>query len=355
MTAYFVKGRGWRYDFLLNKTRYTETWFETKREAKKAEARKRQELKKPVIEETKIDMGFFELVNVRLDYIQVRCSKSHYRDCVYMAKRWVKEWGEMLCSEITKAMVEQFILQRAKVSHHVANREIRCLRATFNYGINREIISNNPVKGIEFLPVEKRKKRIPTPEELDKLIAVADSDTQDYLYVIRDTMARISEINRLVWDDIDLKNRTITLYTRKKKGGNFTPRMVPMTERLYEVLLRRFNEKDPDKPWVFWHEYWSRKAGKMVVGAYHYRKRLMSSLCEKAGVPSYGFHSMRHSGASVMDNNNVPIGAIQKILGHENRTTTEIYLHSIGNAEKEAISIFEKASKNNNSHTDSHK
>jgi len=44
-----------------------------------------------------------------------------------------------------------------------------------------------------------------------------------------------------------------------------------------------------------------------------------------------------------MDNNDVPIGAIQKILGHENRTTTEIYLHSIGNAERDTIEIYEQA------------
>ena len=38
-----------------------------------------------------------------------------------------------------------------------------------------------------------------------------------------------------------------------------------------------------------------------------------------------------------MDGNNVPIGAIQKILGHENRKTTETYLHCIGDAERYAI------------------
>ena len=53
-----------------------------------------------------------------------------------------------------------------------------------------------------------------------------------------------------------------------------------------------------------------------------------------------------------MDNNNVPIGSIQKLLGHENRSTTEIYLHSIGHAERDAISVFENAVKK--SHTDSH-
>jgi len=47
-----------------------------------------------------------------------------------------------------------------------------------------------------------------------------------------------------------------------------------------------------------------------------------------------------------MGNNNVPLGAIQKILGHENRATTEIYLHTIGNIERHAIQVFETASEN---------
>jgi integrase len=52
-----------------------------------------------------------------------------------------------------------------------------------------------------------------------------------------------------------------------------------------------------------------------------------------------------------MDDNNVPIGAIQRILGHENRKMTEIYLHSIGRAERDAIAVLERAS--GKSHTES--
>lgn len=48
-------------------------------------------------------------------------------------------------------------------------------------------------------------------------------------------------------------------------------------------------------------------------------------------------HILRHFEASILDAANVPIGSIQRILGHENRTTTEIYLHAIGNAEKDAM------------------
>jgi hypothetical protein len=45
-----------------------------------------------------------------------------------------------------------------------------------------------------------------------------------------------------------------------------------------------------------------------------------------------------------MESKNVPIGAIQRILGHENRTTTEIYLHSISGSEREAINLLEAES-----------
>lgn len=72
----------------------------------------------------------------------------------------------------------------------------------------------------------------------------------------------------------------------------------------------------------------------------------IETLCNRAAVTYFRFHALRHSGASIMDNSGVPLGAIQKILGHENRKTTEIYLHSFGEAEKAAISIMNAPDKN---------
>ena len=80
-----------------------------------------------------------------------------------------------------------------------------------------------------------------------------------------------------------------------------------------------------------------------MEGPYGDRKKLMKRLCEKAGVKYFRFHPIRHLGASIMDTNNVPIAAIQKILGHENRKTTEIYLHSLGDMERDAMTVLEQA------------
>ena len=151
----------------------------------------------------------------------------------------------------------------------------------------------------------------------------------------------MSEINRLAWDDVDFQHRTVTLYTRKKRGGSLTPRRVPMTSKLFDMLSRRYSCRDKSKPWVFWHTYYCCKTGERKEGPYQDRKKIMKTLCKKAGVKYFRFHALRHFGASALDNASVNIGSIQRLLGHENRTTTEIYLHSIGESEREAMQIFE--------------
>ena len=166
-------------------------------------------------------------------------------------------------------------------------------------------------------------------------------------------MGRMSEINNLTWQEVNLERRYVVLYTRKKRGGHLTPRTIPMCERLYDVLSRRFKRRDKRKPWVFWHRYWDRFKKDWVEGPYNNRRRIMKTLCEKAGVRYFRFHALRHFGASMLDQSGVPIGSIQRILGHENRSTTEIYLHSIGDHEREAMDVL-NAGFENFSHTNSH-
>jgi len=353
MSVYFIQRKGWRYDFTLKGIRYTGSWFETKAKARQAETKRKEEISHPKQEkETPTVMGFLDLVNRRLDHVKAYNSASYYKDHVYMAKRWTKEWKDRSSEEISTDEIQAFVLRRSKVSAFTANNELRCLRALFNFGIKRSWISTNSTRNISFLPVEKRIKYVPPKEDVLKVIMAADPETQDYLWVIKETMGRMSEINRLTWSDVNFDERCVILYTRKKKGGHLTPRKVPMTQKLFGILSHRYSHRDKRKPWVFWHRHWDRKKKEWVEGPYKERKTVMKNLCRKAGVRYFRYHPLRHLGASMLDRANVNIGSIQRILGHENRSTTEIYLHSIGESEREAMRIFEWVSEN--SHTESH-
>jgi integrase len=341
MSVYSVKRRGWRFDFTLKGTRYTKGWFKTKTKAKQEEAKKREELKNPPVLKISTDMDFLTLVNKRLDYVKNYNSAEHFRHVLYHARRWIKEWKDLMCSEISNEMVETYIIKRSYVSPDAANKEIRYLRALFNYGFKRKLILKKPTDGIDFLPVEKKKKYIPPKEDVLKVVNVADPDTQDYLWTIVLTAARVNEINSLTWDNINFKERFVTLWTSKKRHGNRESREVPMIKKLYDILYYRFQNRNPDIPWVFYHRYWSRKIDDYAEGPYIDRKKIMKTLCEKANVRYFRFHPFRHLTASILDDLGVPIGIIQRILGHENRKTTEGYLHSVGEAERNAMQKLE--------------
>ena len=158
---------------------------------------------------------------------------------------------------------------------------------------------------------------------------------------------------RWTWQDVNFEKRYVILYTRKKKGGHLTPRKVPMTKQLYRVLSRRHENRDKRIMWVFWHRYWDQSKGQWEIGLYKERKRIMRSLCRKAGVKYFRYHALRHFGASMLEQSGVPIGSIQRILGHESRSATEIYLHSIGESERQAMEVLDERF-GKFSHTKSH-
>ena len=163
---------------------------------------------------------------------------------------------------------------------------------------------------LEFLPVDKKLKYVPPKQDVLKVLMAADAETMDYLFAIKETMARVSEINQLTWPDVNLEERYVVLYTRKKKGGSRTPRKVPMTDRLFDIMSRRYKARDRDKSWVFWHRHWDKKQKCWVEGPFKERTRIMKSLCKKAKVRYFRFHALRQFSAPVLDNAHVNIGSI---------------------------------------------
>lgn len=154
-------------------------------------------------------------------------------------------------------------------------------------------------------------------------------EDKPFFTVLKNTLARVSEIYRLKWEDVNLTDRTITLYTRKKRGGHFTPRTIPMTNELYNTLRRL----ELSGEYVFINPDTSTR--------YVDKKNALSALCERAGVKRFTFHAFRHYGASVLAKKNVPLPDIQAILGHESLTTTALYIQSLVGHTSKSIHALE--------------
>ena len=238
------------------------------------------------------------------------------------------DWYDLPVGAITPDMVRSRILKVAEEKGNcVANRHLVVLKSAFNLAIRNKVLSDNPVVGIKRLPINKAAKVIPPRQAIDKVLALANPLDRAYLTVICFTAARVGEINGLTWEDVDFAHKRLRLWTRKKKGGDRKARTVVMTQRVHEALqlvaqTARFQAST--SPWVFTNP---------VNGSrYIYRDKFLKTLCRRAEVPEFTYHSLRHYAASAMAEAGVPATAIQSVLGHENVSTTDIYLQDLGKA-----------------------
>jgi integrase len=75
------------------------------------------------------------------------------------------------------------------------------------------------------------------------------------------------------------------------------------------------------------------------------QKRL-HAYCKQAGITGISLHSLRHSHATLLIRQNVPIPAIAKRLGHANPATTlRVYAHVYEESDNEIAKMLEIVSK----------
>jgi len=113
------------------------------------------------------------------------------------------------------------------------------------------MVPANPVYLVEKLSVDRAQKVIPTPEDMAKMLLAAGPD-RPLLLVLFHTMARIDEILRLKWEDVNFQEKAVRLWTRKRRGGNWEFDWLPMNEDLEVVLWGLWNKREQDE-WVFFN------------------------------------------------------------------------------------------------------
>lgn len=314
----------WMYDFVKNDKRYREGGFATKKEAVEQEAKTRTAARK-------INMDFLRLCTSRLEDLEARRSKGHFERNRLIFESLIRRWS--MKTEITMIDVEELLQEVAEESRQKANRYLAMIKALFRHGIKRKLVDYDPTIGVEPYGIDKARKYIPPEEDLKKVLDLAPKNFRDYLVTIIHSAARMREINRLRWEDVNFNEDYIVLRTRKAKNSKVSERKVPLTRTLKSVL-----EQLPQKgEYVFSHS-----SGKKKGKRYDNRIKYIRSLCEKAEVKRFTFHNLRHYSASKMANAGVAITDIQEILGHTKTTTTNDYLQAIKGSLRSAINKLEE-------------
>lgn len=207
------------------------------------------------------------------------------------------------------------------------------LRETLDYLYNKNYITFSGRTAFPLIKKDNRRKLLTTytAEEITKILNVIDTNTANgkAIYFTISLIAflglRVGDVINLKFDNIDWENNQINIVQQKTNQLLTLPLIDEVKFPLLDYLK---NGRHPsiDKDYIlttFYAPYTRIKNNSTI-------HRVLTRAMDLAGInyegKHHGAHSLRHSLATNMINNNVPISAISQVLGHSNSRTTEIYI-----------------------------
>jgi len=200
----------------------------------------------------------------------------------------------------------------------------------FNRGKEWGLITDNPAQGIKPLRENGARTRFLDKEEIQLLLNAASKEFRPILITALHTGMRKGEILKLMWSDVNFKNRLITV-TESKSGKK---RMIPMDDILsatLRTLPSRFK-----RGYLFPSPV---KDGKPRFGV----QRQFGSAVKKAEIENIRFHDLRHTFASHLIMAGVDVMTVKELLGHASLTMTMRYTHLAPDHRMRAIKTLDSA------------
>lgn len=226
----------------------------------------------------------------------------------------------------------------------------RLLRAMLHKAVYWQLIVANPAERVQPPKARKPKRRSYDDEQtkilLENLELLSSEDTKYKVAIILTvfTGVRLGELMGLEWQDVDFKNRIISINRSSQylaDMGVFTK--VPKTESsIREIAIPEFivSLLEEYKLWyeeqkLIYGELWTN-SDRLFVQADG--KPMHPSTISKwfvkyvgqIGLPVINFHGLRHTNASLLVAQNIDIAVISARLGHAQISTTlDFYVHPL--------------------------
>ena len=334
------------------------------------ELEKFNELPQEIIERTPPSkITFLEYLKGFIEDKKGMVSPSTYSGYLHLYKTLLSYFGNnMKLKDVTYKYILEFY-EYLRTERHLKNNSIKkykeILSPAFRFAYRDNLIYKNPY---EFMPKLKREKihrDYYNKEELEKLFEVTDETPLSLVVRVATYYGlRRSELIGLRWQSINFTRKTITVENKvvnikkevicsdvlKTLSSN---RTLPLIPEIEEKLLKRKAEIENNK--IIYRESYNTKyedyvfvndVGNLMLPDYithHFR-----DLLKKNNLKHIRFHDLRHSCASLLVANKVPMKYVQEWLGHSSyNVTADTYSHLDFESKKESAYIISKTLSNN--------
>lgn len=237
-------------------------------------------------------------------------------------------------SELSSDTIKCFLqyLSSQKFAPKTLARKLSAVREFCKFLYSEKIINNNPAAEILTPKQEKPLPKFLSFDDIRLLIETA-REKKEYRWervavmieLMYATGLRVSELVSLPETAINYNKGLITIFGKGRKE-----RIVPIAKKAmeavqnYSLFRDKFIKNKTTSPWLF--PSLNAVDGHFTRDAFY---KDLKNLAVQCGIyPSnVSPHVLRHSFATHLINNDSDLRAVQKMLGHENISTTEIYTH----------------------------
>ncbi|SHF50514.1 Site-specific recombinase XerD [Fodinibius roseus] len=219
-----------------------------------------------------------------------------------ITKRWV--WG-----------FRDFLVEDSK-KKNTAHNYFTIFKAAINSAIKRDIISHNPIKGVDNIGSEDTLRNFLTTDELKKLWNTpCKKRVKEAFFFACNTGLRISDVKRIQWGDV--KDDKISFPQKKTTKVNH----VPLNRQAKELMGERGNPNE--------YVFNIQRRGNVwkVVNKWGKRANLDKEI---------SFHVSRHTFATQLLSNGADIYTVAELLGVDLKTA-EVYAKIVDQKKEDAV------------------
>ena len=336
------KGVRYRARFKHQNQVHEQSGFRTKKSAREWIAQKRLELKKRATQRP-TSGAFSALAEAYLDDHEGRFTFNTLRQKSFVFSSFIALEGDLPLDYLSRAHIKSYLqAQHYERGGKAANRDLRDLHALFRWAQLEGKVTENPARHIEDYPEDHAPRYVPPIQDVAAVLLVASREQQDLLEAYCNTAARMGEILQLKKSDVDLQRGLIWVSTKKRKGGEKSWRSIAMNKTMRAIVERRMGQSEGDL--VFENPRTRGPYGRNQ----HVLKFLLTRLCKKANVKPFTVHALRHfasaKAAAAYEKGELSLRELQKLLGHQRLSTTEIYIESLKTDTGRVVDVLERPS-----------
>ena len=285
---------------------------------------------------------------------QYAYSKDLYYFCKYLEGRKIN------FMRIDQEIIREYLkyINKNDIKNNTSARKLSSLRQFYKFLFQENILSHNPMNGIESPKISKNLPKIISVNFIMQLIEHVKSEIDQnpsdlinkyrlqrflsQIEILYSTGIRVSELLSIKLSHF---NRSSSFLIVNGKGNK--ERIVPLTENaireINQYIASLGNIYDIDNL-VF---LYPGLGGKSTMTRQYFAKQLkLHSRAAGLDPNQISPHVIRHAFASHMLSNGADLRAVQQMLGHSDISTTQIYTHILDEKLKATIKENHPLSKN---------